>query len=332
MGPWLLCCNMVLRALLALAATRGAASWSGPKTTPGVAGPGTASVIVDGEPMPAHWFTGGSFNSYTGAPGRPPALAESALANWVTTVQAASDSGVRIFEPLLNQWRPDNSTADGITNATRTLLDATLQVRGDALFVLRIHVCPEVHHMYREGRNATDPPQDDGAHLPSPADAEWVPKASAGLIALLAAIDARYPGKVIGLHLTALQSGEWSQPLPAVGNTDYSETFRRLYCARMNESASCVIPSTVERNVQRTGTASVCAATPTPAADRVVGANMLHVDDVSEAIAGVAKNVKAATENKLLILIFYGYLQAGSYEQDCACNNGVQLSNHHAVV
>ena len=45
---------------------------------------------------------------------------------------------------------------------------------------------------------------------------------------------------------------------------------------------------------------------------------MLHVDDVSEAIAGVAKNVKAATESKLLILIFYGYLQAGSYEQDCA--------------
>eukprot|EP01052_Picozoa_sp_SAG31_P039161 SAG31_NODE_5373_length_2578_cov_2.885693_2_plen_714_part_00 len=246
---------------------------------------------------------------------------ESALVNWVTTVQAASISGVRIFEPLLNQWKLDNSTADGITNATRALLDATLHVRSDALFVLRIHICPSVHHMYREGRNATaDPPLDDGPHLPSPADADWVPKASAGLIALLTAIDARYPRKVIGLHLTALQSGEWSQPLPAVGNTDYSNTFRRLYCAKMNESMSCELPSTVERNVQRTGTASICATSPTTVADRAVGANMLHNDVVSVAIAGVAENVKAATENKLLILVFYGYLQAGSYEQDYAAD------------
>ena len=133
-------------------------AWSGPRTTPGVTGPGTASVIVDGESMPAHWFTGGPFNQYTGAPSRsPPALADAALVNWISTVQAASANGVRIFEPLLNQWQLDNSTADGISDATSTLLDSTLRVRSDAFFVLRIHICPDVHHMYREGRNADDP-------------------------------------------------------------------------------------------------------------------------------------------------------------------------------
>jgi hypothetical protein len=288
-------------------------AWSGPQTTPGVTGPGTASVIVDGESIPAHWFTGAPYNAYTGAPSRsPPPLVTSALVSWVSTVRAASAVGIRIFEPLLNQWQLDNSTTDGITNATSTLLDSALQIRSDALFVLRIHVCPEVAHMYRQGKNASDPPTDDGAHLPSPADPEWVPRASAGLIALLRAIDERYPKKIIGVHLTALQSGEWSQPEPAVGATDYSEAFRTLYCARMNETngAGCVLPSTTERGVARTGTASVCAATPNTAANRAVGFNMLHNDDVSDVILGLAESVKVATDSKILVLIFYGYLQA----------------------
>jgi hypothetical protein len=289
---------------------------------PGVIGPaGTAAVIVDGESIPAHWFTGGPFNAYTGAPSESPQpLTDAALATWINTVQAASDNGIRIFEPLLNQWKLDNSSADGITNATAAFLDSTLQVRSDALFVLRIHICPEVGHMYREGKQAGDPPTDNGAHLPSPAAPEWISKASAGLIALLQAIDTRYPGKIIGCHMAALQSGEWSQPVPAVGNTDYSESFRMLYCAKMDESASCVLPNTTERSVVRTGTASICAASPNAAADRAVGFNMLHNDDVSNVIAGVAKNVKAATDGKLLLLIFYGYLQAGSYESNYAAD------------
>eukprot|EP01052_Picozoa_sp_SAG31_P039160 SAG31_NODE_5373_length_2578_cov_2.885693_1_plen_90_part_00 len=67
---------MVLRVLLALAIVdagmdgadagiHAGTSWSGPKTVPGVTGPGTASIIVGGEPIPAHWFTGGPFNRYT---------------------------------------------------------------------------------------------------------------------------------------------------------------------------------------------------------------------------------------------------------------------------
>ena len=196
-------------------------------------------------------------------------------------------------------------------------MDSTLQIRDDALFVLRIHICPDVHHMARQGKKR---PIDSGAHLPSPADPQWIPRASEGLISLLRAIDVHYPKRVIGLHLTALQSGEWSQPLPAVGNTDYSETFRQLYCQKMNESASCVLPSTAQRNVQRTGTASICATTPNFESNRAVGFNMLHNDDVSDAIAGVAMNVKAATARKLMILVFYGYLQAGSYNQDYAAD------------
>ena len=146
-------------------------------------------------------------------------LTSEALVAWISTVQAASDNGVRIFEPLLNQWKVDNSTTDGITAATTAFLDSVLQVRSDALFVLRIHICPVVGHMYHEGKRAGDPPTDNGAHLPIPADPQWVPQwvpqASYGLITLLNAIDDRWPGKVIGVCITALQSGEWSQPLPA---------------------------------------------------------------------------------------------------------------------
>jgi hypothetical protein len=54
--------QMPLLLMIGAAAVAVASGWSGPMTTPGLTGPGTASILVDGESMPAHWFTGGAYH------------------------------------------------------------------------------------------------------------------------------------------------------------------------------------------------------------------------------------------------------------------------------
>ena len=342
-------------------------------TTPGVNGPHTSSLVVDGEVIPATWFTGGRYNTYDGA-GMPTPIGQDALVHWITTVNASANNGGRVFEPLLNQWKLEpNGTADGVTAATKTLLDTTLAIRSDALFILRIHVSPDVPQMM-VGGGADGKVHDSGRLMPSPASDEWVPKAAAGLIGLLEKIDELYPGKIIGVHMASLCSGEWSQPLPALhGWTDYSETFRKKYCAYMNESAACVLPTVAERNVLRTGTAATCGTAPNKAAQRslVQGlryhlgpyltsfsapsipphthtpCTMLYLVAIrmecrlvlairccdqftSSGLQHDARGPdlrghcrprqgrRAATDNKLLTLVFYGYVLAASYSNPYA--------------
>ena len=106
---------------------------------------------------------------------------------------------------MLNQWKLEpNGTADGVTAPTRTLLDTTLAIRSDALFVLRIHVSPDVSQMM-VGGGADGKVHDSGRPMPSPASDEWVPRAAAGLIGLLEKIDELYLGRIIGVHMASLR-------------------------------------------------------------------------------------------------------------------------------
>ena len=75
------------------------AKWTGPMTTPGVNGPHTSSLVVDGEVIPATWFTGGPYNTYDGA-GMPTPIGQDALIHWITTVNASAKNarpGARAF-------------------------------------------------------------------------------------------------------------------------------------------------------------------------------------------------------------------------------------------
>ena len=100
------------------------------------------------------------------------------------------------------------------------------------------------------------------------------------------------------------------------GYLDYSEAFRKKFCTYMNDtSASCVLPSHAERDVVRTGNAFLCGSVANESARRVVALNMLHVDIITDTLTALAKTVKEATDNKILILAFYGYIWTASWPE-----------------
>ena len=122
-------------------------------------------------------------------------------------VNASAANGFRVFEPVLNQWAPAPTTKDGVSDETKTLLDAIVELQPAAVFVLWVRISPRVADMFA-GCNKGGATQDAGWNMPTPADPDWLPQATAELVTLLRTIDALYPGRVAGVHLTALQGGE----------------------------------------------------------------------------------------------------------------------------
>ena len=170
-----------------------AAAWNGPHTRFNLTGPGAPSLVVDGLALPANWFTGGPYNSYLndGVQTSKP-ITQDQLVAWEVAVQAAAKTGLRVFEPLLGQWKLEpTQSADGILASTKALLDAGVAAQPEAVFILRIHMAPvNVSHMYAWAKD--QPLTDLGPGRPTPADPEWGPKAAGQLIPFLASLDGLY--------------------------------------------------------------------------------------------------------------------------------------------
>ena len=270
-------------------------SWSGPMTVPSVAGPGPASILVNGQRHLAQWLAGDGFSwAYEGY-GRTPDIQAGPFEDWLVEVGSSAAAGNRVFETVLPQWQLDyNDSADGIANSTRTVFDETLKVCPDAVLILRIHFTPDTKRQYvmdddDKVKPASHPSKGLHQLLVTPADPEFSKKSAAGLIGLLTKLDQLYPGKIAGIHLFSLYAGCWLQPLPSLhGWSGYSQSFRDNYCAAMKYETNCSLPTTEDRNVLRTGTSSVCGPTPILAAQQTVGFNMKRHDTTSDAILAIA--------------------------------------------
>lgn len=236
--------------------------WNGPQASV-TNRSGSPALTVDSKLLPAVWFVGNPCDTCN-------------LTNFYVQQQAASRAGFHIVEPILSQWQLNRAYSDGLDPHTKLVLDGIVTNDIDAMFILRLFINPTDEPVLMQCAANASITQNVTAHPgwmgDSPASPDWIAKASSGLIPFLIQVDALYPGRVVGVHLTGMSSGEWSWPGAAStgepanasatcsGSTpagavnffsDYSEGMRIRHCA--GRPADCRLPSAQERNTPRTG-------------------------------------------------------------------------------
>ena len=257
--------------------------------------------------------------------------------NFVAQWNASHSAGFVLVETLLTQWQLDDTTASGLNNDTIRAMDNILALNPVALVILRPEILPDVDKtviMCKTNASSTTV-----SGLATPASDQWLPKAKAGLLPFLRAVDARWPGRIAGVHLTGMSTGEWGWPGAAStgepGNAsatcngdgpsrvnsyaDYSRSMHVSFCSKRLPSgpinsqfdrtvATCSVPTPGERDEPRTGNSFVCGGVLESAAAAEVVRFNLHISKIiANAIGELAKAVKAVTANKALVLAFYGY-------------------------
>ena len=105
------------------------------------------------------------------------------------------------------------------------------------------------------------------ANVPS---AAWAAEAAAKVQALMCYLDHRFPGKILGLQLDGLETGEWfGEGMGAHGETnmfsDYSESARAEFCNDTHSPAGCELPSAALRDVPTIGNSLLAGNGPTSA-------------------------------------------------------------------
>eukprot|EP01051_Picozoa_sp_SAG22_P002389 SAG22_NODE_104_length_20159_cov_5.877517_28_plen_984_part_00 len=316
------------RLLAAAAAAANAPTPSAAGSAAGWHGPDVKVVAVGGRPMisvagahePPLWFVGHGDLSNTTARG------QTELGNFYTQVTASTRAGFNLVEVLVDQWQRAD-TSSGVSDKTTQSIDGILALNPSAMIILRPSILPAVEPsvvMCKGNSSATTP-----STLTTPASAQWLEKAKAGLLPFIKAVDVAYPGQIAGVHLTGMSTGEWMWP--GAGSTgdppnasatcdgkgsgqingyaDYSEPMRAAFCAASNLSSGCALATPAERDLPRTGNSFVCGGTEAAAAAAaVVRQNMLLAQVMADAIGGLAQAVKEATGHKALVLTFFGYV------------------------
>jgi hypothetical protein len=294
--------------------------WHGPEVKVIAVG-GRPMLSVDGAHEPPLWFVGhGDLTDAT-------AKGQAEIDNFFTQINSSTRAGFTLVEILVDQWQRVNDTASGLSNKTMSSIDGILARNPSAMIILRPYILPAVEPsllMCKENASATVL-----SGLTTPASAQWLYEAKAGLLPFLAAVDRAFPGHIAGVHLTGMSTGEWMWP--GAGSTgdpvntsatcdgegagkvisysDYSESMRTAFCAASNLSKSCVLASPKERDTPRTGNSFVCGGSETAAtASAIVRQNLLLAQVMADAIGRLAQAVKEASNNKALVLTFFGYV------------------------
>ena len=294
------------------------AGWYGPATTVSEHN-GRPVISVDGKSHVPHWFVGSS------GLGRSCAKGGSNLSALYVQVGAAAAAGFELVEVCLAQWQLNASYPGGIEPQTQHVINTVLHASLHAKLVLRIlveHVTePITLQSWRNGSrlNVTGSPGDKLSQGVSTIAGAWAAGAAAGLVPFVTALDAAYPKRVAGVHLTAMHSGEWNWPGMCTWDTggndyaaDYSEPTRVDFCLDSHDLSddstqeSCTLPTASERNKPRTGNSFVCGPSPSKEASLVVEANRLLSRLTARAIAALADALKNASAQRLLVLAFHG--------------------------
>jgi hypothetical protein len=299
-------------------------SWSGPRTTVENFD-GRAHVAINGTAHPPNWFVGSS----GWGRGCGNGTLGTNLSAFAAQVRASTEiGGFGIVEICLPQWELDESSADGISLAARRVLDLVVQSAAPrAKLIVRIlveHVVePITMQSIANGSEITA--YLHGRQLGTVAG-PWADGAAARLLPFVQALDRYLPGRVAGVHLTAMHNGEWNWPGACTWDnggvdyySDYSDEMRRAFCAKYSDgggggaldvvraAGACELPSARARNIARTGNSFVCGSAPDPEASAVIAMNRFQSTQVAEAIAYLAAALKKASDGKLLVIAFHGY-------------------------
>eukprot|EP01047_Picozoa_sp_COSAG01_P052764 COSAG01_NODE_5583_length_4164_cov_29.982042_2_plen_873_part_00 len=145
----------------------------------------------------------------------------------------------------------------------------------------------------------------------TPASKAWIAFEQERLAAHLEYMDQLFPGKIGGVHLTSMHSGEFYYPgWDAVGHYDhmygdYSEAARVSFCGNKSDVV-CTLPSARERNrpveLPGGGKNNVFVS------GNAARANVQLSKNIAEAVTAFCQTAKRVSGGKLLTMAFYGYL------------------------
>ena len=156
----------------------------------------------------------------------------------------------------------------------------------------------------------------------------WLARKQQELLALLPRLDRAFPGKLVAVRPTYLETGEWfmtpvtaSGDLPGANGTfpwtsdafyygDYSADAAAAFCGWPELppalAANCSVPAAATRLAANVGNMFVQGADAQSA--RAVMYTRFLAARVAAAIVGLAQTIKTASGGRLLSMFFYGYL------------------------
>ena len=143
----------------------------------------------------------------------------------------------------------------------------------------------------------------------SPSSA-WVSCASMHLERLMQLLDQRFPGKIFGVQVNALETTEWFLPGSCSPGTacfelaDYSNSTRAAYCSSHHPGSECALPSPAERINGVAGKAGAGVITTAESARFAAFLANRTVD----AISSLARVIKAASHGNAFFATYYGYI------------------------
>jgi len=221
-------------------------------------------------------------------------------------VSFAEQFGVPILSLCLGSW--GYSDTEPLTPEMRTLFDRTLAHHPNAYLLPRVYF-----HHYGDPSQVLMTLTDEASHHVFNALTEtWVADRQRALALLLTALDKAYPGRILGVHLSYMQTGEWFFPEPEAGRfADYSSGTAAGFCAALGLNPGdpdCALPTPSERNTATVGNSFLSAESPT--ALRSIRMNQYLSHQTTFAIRALAQTAKQVSGGRALTLAFYGYLYA----------------------
>jgi hypothetical protein len=291
-------------------------SWSGPRVSVGSAH-GFPRLQINGVDTMATWFKVGQNDNFANLTDNRRALFE---------IRQAERAGVPIIGFGLDRKVHGSSSYEGGTDwlfdedhpldaRTANRFDAVIAAAPSALLLPTVYPYFDSH---TDGRSCTDPTtacehtllrdasnasrsRRGFSNSPSPS---WVGNVSVRLRNLMCYLDRRYPGKILGVQLNGMETGEWFQE--GMGGHsdptyygDYSNATHEEYCAG---SASCRLPSPAERNASALGN--------TLASPEAAAFNLFLSNRTARALATLARVAKAASGGHAFVGFYFGYLFA----------------------
>jgi hypothetical protein len=140
------------------------------------------------------------------------------------------------------------------------------------------------------------------ANSPSPS---WVGNVSAQLRELMCYLDSRYPGRLMGVQLNGMETGEWFQE--GMGGhsdpsfyADYSQASIDEFCA--GRPQPCHVPTPAERAAAAVGN--------TLASPAAAAFNLFLATRTARALAAFARVAKAASAGHAFVGYYFGYVYA----------------------
>ncbi len=221
-------------------------------------------------------------------------------------LELAKQFSVPIVSMCMGAW--EFSDSNQLSPEMRDVFDRVVTHHPDAFFLPRVYV----HSMDSEGVVLQDFSGDETEHVFNTLSDDWIEERRASLGELLLHLDSEYPGRMMGVHLSYLETGEWFFPGAPDGLfADYSEGMKTAFCDWMglaDDDPGCRIPDALVRDTPNVG--NVFLDKTDDGTKRAIRFNRFISEQVVKAISGLARTSKEVSGGKAMVMTFYGYLYA----------------------